>query len=93
MSMTPETAAAWWHLEARFAYALTVWGFTADEAEAAPYARSVVNALKDDGWRVPLPADYRPPRQGRRARPETAAAYADEARAQIRRQRAAAGAL
>jgi hypothetical protein len=87
--MTPETAAAWWHLEARFAYALTVWGFTASEDEAAPYAQSIVKNLREDGWRVPLPD--RAPRQGRRARPETVTAYADEARAQIRRQRAAAG--
>ncbi len=90
--MTPETAAAWWHLEARFAYALTVWGFTADEAEAAPYAQSVVKALREDGWRVPLPADYRPPRPGRKAHPTAAAAYADQARAQIRRHRVTAGA-
>lgn len=93
MTMTPQTAAAWWHLEARFARALTAWGFTRDEDEAAPYARAVVRSLKADGWRTPLPPGYRSPQRpgwGDRARPEQVRAHIASARAQIRRARAAA---
>jgi hypothetical protein len=93
--MAPQSAAAWRDLEARFARALTVWGFTRDEAEAAPYARAVVRSLKADGWRTPLPEGYRVPgrpRWDQRARPDQVRVHIARARAQIRKARTAADA-
>lgn len=82
---------AWRALESRFARALTAWGFTATQDDAAPYARAVVRNLKAEGWRTPLPPGYRVPHRPaweRRAKPEAVTAYAAQARAEIRRQRA-----
>ncbi len=85
---------AWRALEARFASALTAWGFTPTEQDAEPYARSIVRNLRAEGWRTPLPPGHPAPAHpawDRRAEPAAVTAYAQQARAEIRRQRERVG--